>query len=129
MQIGMEWSGSMETRMIKEVIPVTGMTSTSCGNRIESALGIIQGVKEVTASLDTSKIYVAFDVNRISLEELKQIIRFKGFTPLTMEEFNHLHDSKMPKGRHRTKKALKWALCIGLAGTVLLLLANGVARF
>lgn len=58
---------------------ITGMTCATCSNRIEKALGKKEGVISGTVNLATEKARVEFDSEKLSREDVIQIIIKAGF--------------------------------------------------
>lgn len=59
----------------KVIIPVSGMTCSSCTQRVEKAIDKLEGVLEVSVSTATNKAYVTYDTQKIRLSEIKQSIK------------------------------------------------------
>lgn len=65
----------METAIVK----ITGMIGASCVNKVRSALGAINGVNEVTVSLDRGEAVVRYDPRKARAEQLRTAVRVMGF--------------------------------------------------
>jgi Cu+-exporting ATPase len=64
-------------------IDIEGMSCASCSNRIERALGKLDGVVEAPVNLATEKASVTFDDSVISPTAIVDAVRELGYSPLT----------------------------------------------
>jgi len=60
-------------------LQVQGMSCGHCVNSIEGSVGELTGVSSVKVHLGEGKIDVAFDSNKTSLEDIKNIIEEQGY--------------------------------------------------
>ncbi len=58
---------------------VEGITCQHCVNAIEKAVGELNGVEEVTVSLEEKKVVVEYDDERISADIIKDVIEDQGY--------------------------------------------------
>lgn len=58
---------------------VEGMSCQHCVNRIEKALGSLNGIESVKVSLEDKKVVVEYDGERISFETIKDVINDQGY--------------------------------------------------
>ncbi|MDD4494709.1 MAG: copper chaperone CopZ [Eubacteriales bacterium] len=58
---------------------VEGMSCQHCVNRIEKALGSLNGIESVKVSLDDKKVVVEYDSERIALTTIKDVINDQGY--------------------------------------------------
>jgi Cu+-exporting ATPase len=63
----------------KVVFKVSGMTCAACSSRIEKRLNRVEGVKSAAVNLAVEKATVEYDVNRVSPEQLIEVIRDTGY--------------------------------------------------
>lgn len=70
----------MERRLMKKMLQVDGMSCTSCELRIENALEKLDGVLEVEAFAGSSKVYVTYDANLVTLAEVIETIEALDYT-------------------------------------------------
>jgi|MTBAKSStandDraft_1061840.scaffolds.fasta_scaffold201707_1 copper chaperone len=63
-------------------INVFGMSSIKCENKIKSAVGDLDGVKGVQVSLCDHKVSVAYDEDKVSLDNIKSTIKNQGYNVL-----------------------------------------------
>lgn len=59
---------------------VTGMTCGGCENAVKRAVGRLEGVLDVTASHQESRVAVTFDPGTASVDAIKQRIRAAGYS-------------------------------------------------
>lgn len=58
---------------------VTGMKCGGCENSVKTALQALDGVTEVAASHKEKTVTVAFDGDKVGVEQIKQVISSNGF--------------------------------------------------
>ena len=63
----------------KAVFRVSGMTCAACSSRIEKRLNMVEGVHKAAVNLAVEKATVEYDVNRVSPEQLIEVIRDTGY--------------------------------------------------
>jgi len=68
------------------VIPVKGMTCATCALSISKTLHKREGVKEADVNYGTEKAVVEYDPDRISLEEIGEVIRELEYEPVLPSE-------------------------------------------
>ena len=64
------------------VLPIEGMTCAACSNRVEKAIGKLEGVEEVAVNLLGENAAIRYRPGRTRLSEIMQAIRKAGYTPL-----------------------------------------------
>jgi len=69
----------MADKLSKVTIPVDGMTCSRCEQRIEKAVGELDGVLEVHASAGISEVWVKYDAGRAALGSIYEAIRRAGY--------------------------------------------------
>jgi len=80
---GYELVEDAKTREI--IIPIQGMTCSSCVMHIEKAVGAIDGISEVRVNIATEKADISYNPNKTRISEIKQVITKAGYTPLDIE--------------------------------------------
>ena len=65
--------------MSKATLNVQGMSCGHCVNSIEGNVGKLNGVDLGKVHLDTGKVDVAFDSDKISLKEITDVIEEQGY--------------------------------------------------
>lgn len=60
-------------------LQVQGMSCGHCVNSIEGNVGELNGVKSVKVHLDNGTVDIEFDLNVVSLEEIKSEIEELGY--------------------------------------------------
>ncbi|MFZ3386287.1 MAG: heavy metal-associated domain-containing protein [Candidatus Hydromicrobium sp.] len=68
---------------VKETYPVLGMTCASCVRKIETVLNKTNGVTEATVNFATEKVTIEYDNDKLSLDEIKKIIKSIGYELIT----------------------------------------------
>ncbi|KMY51744.1 copper chaperone CopZ [Peribacillus loiseleuriae] len=58
---------------------VSGMSCGHCVNAVEGNIGKLAGVYEVKVHLETGKVDVAFDSEKVTLEKIKNTIDDQGY--------------------------------------------------
>ncbi|MEY8732272.1 copper chaperone CopZ [Peribacillus frigoritolerans] len=58
---------------------VSGMSCGHCVNAVEGNVGKLTGVESVKVHLETGKVDVAFDKEKVSLEKIKETIDDQGY--------------------------------------------------
>ena len=66
--------------MIKQTLNVTDMYCSNCAMKIESLEDELAGVKSVSASYAKGRVVVEFDEGKITLEQIVEGVRRKGYT-------------------------------------------------
>ncbi|MGE7601557.1 copper chaperone CopZ [Peribacillus sp. NPDC097675] len=65
--------------MEKVTLNVSGMSCGHCVNAVESNVGKLTGVESVKVQLESGKVEVNFDKEKVSLEEIKETIDDQGY--------------------------------------------------
>ncbi|PAF22114.1 heavy metal transport/detoxification protein [Terribacillus saccharophilus] len=65
--------------MEKVTLNVQGMSCAHCVNSIEGNVGQLDGVDTVKVNLDEAKVDVAYDSDKVGLEEIKEVIEEQGY--------------------------------------------------
>lgn len=58
---------------------VSGMSCGHCVNSIEGSVGKLAGVNEVKVHLESGKVDVAFDQEKLTLSKIKETIDDQGY--------------------------------------------------
>jgi len=58
---------------------VQGMSCGHCVNAVESNVGNLDGVEQVRVHLDSGKVDVSFDNEKVTLAEIKETIDDQGY--------------------------------------------------
>jgi len=90
---------------------VTIQTSAECGDcetRIESALNFTKGVKFAELDMETKRVTVKFNQEKISLEELKKALNAIGYSAddfkASREQINQLPACCQPGGMQNSER-------------------------
>ncbi|QFF97860.1 copper resistance protein CopZ [Psychrobacillus glaciei] len=66
--------------MVSQVtLNVQGMSCGHCVNAVESNVGKLDGVEQVNVHLETGKVDVSFDEEKITVEKIKETIDDQGY--------------------------------------------------
>lgn len=60
-------------------IKTKGMHCYSCEQLLKQSLGEIQGVNKVSASYESGEVFVGFDKDKITEEDLMELIKMQGY--------------------------------------------------
>lgn len=66
--------------MQKIVLKISGMHCSSCSMRIDGDLEELEGVKAASTNFAKGVSEVEFDETKVSIEQLKEIIKKAGYT-------------------------------------------------
>lgn len=58
---------------------VEGMSCSHCENNVKKAVSVLNGVSSVIVDLKSKKVTVEYDVERVSLDTIKQTIEDQGY--------------------------------------------------
>lgn len=96
--------------MKKIILDIEGMTCSNCETRIENRLKKIDGIVEVKAIYDSSKVYVTYDASKVSMENIIQAIEAIDYS------VKNNNIELMAQGGHRTniKKDTDFSDLIGI---------------
>ncbi len=106
------------------IIPIQGMTCSSCVMHIEKAVGAIDGVKSVKVNIATEKADISYNPEKTRISDIKQAITNAGYTPLDIESGSSIDEEK--ERREKEIKTLWKKFTVSLVFTLpLLFLAMG----
>lgn len=66
----------MDERM---VVPIEGMSCMACVGKVKNTLSELNGVKDITVSLENKNATFLYSPQKISIEEIEQIIHDIGY--------------------------------------------------
>lgn len=75
----------MNNNLSEISLPISGMTCASCVSHVESALKELPGVSNVTVNLATNKANLAYDPQRLKLDDMLAAVRDVGYAITTAE--------------------------------------------
>lgn len=79
--------GVIEEKTVNQVIlPIGGMTCAACSQRVEKAIGKLEGVVKVSVNLATEKATVEYDPHGIKLSSIKKCVEDIGYQVLEMDK-------------------------------------------
>ena len=66
--------------MVNQVtLNVQGMSCGHCVSSVENSVGKLDGVNEVKVHLESGKVDVSFEEDKVSLDEIKETIDDQGY--------------------------------------------------
>lgn len=68
--------------MKKDSLKILGMTCAACAKASERAVKKLEGVTEAAVNFSTEKLSVAYDEEKVSLQDIKEAINKAGYEPL-----------------------------------------------
>ncbi len=86
-----------EVKASKVTIPIGGMTCAACAQRIEKALGKLEGVAHVSVNLASEKATVLYNAQAVKLSAIKDAIEKAGYQTLAIERANAVDEDKLRK--------------------------------
>ena len=76
-------SGETEQKKRKAIIPVTGMTCTTCAATVEKGLIQTPGVEQASINFAAEKAAIEYDPGKTSLAKIKDTISQLGYGTAT----------------------------------------------
>lgn len=74
--------------MNKETVKISGMTCAACANRIEKAVGKLEGVSQASVNFATEKLSIEYDNQKAPLDKIKETIEKAGYGVVEEEKKN-----------------------------------------
>lgn len=106
------------------IIPIQGMTCSSCVMHIEKAVNVLEGVQSIQVNIATEKADVIYDSLQVNISDIKQAIMDAGYTPLDLETESSA-DSEKERHERETKRLWNKFLVAIVFTVPLLILAMG----
>jgi len=100
----------------RATLNITGMNCAACASRIERALRDTAGVAEANVNFATEEAGVVFDEDRLSLQDLAQIVESAGYGVVLPGA-----EDEERAARERELRALRRKLWFSLAATALIM--------
>lgn len=73
--------GSESEELMKSVtLKIFGMTCKHCVRHVTTALEEVDGVTEVTVSLETNSATLVYDEDKVSMEDLAEAVQEAGYS-------------------------------------------------
>ncbi len=94
-KIGFEVAEKTDTANI--TIPIGGMTCAACAQRVEKAIGRLDGVVSAAVNLATEKAVVAYNPQQVRVSAIKDTIEKAGYKALEVSKINAADDDRMRK--------------------------------
>jgi Cu+-exporting ATPase len=86
-----------ETSEKEITIPIGGMTCAACAQRIEKAVGKLDGVTSSTVNLATEKATIKYNPAIVRISQIKALITKLGYTPLESQSAAAVDEDKLRK--------------------------------
>ena len=86
-----------DTKTNKVTIPIGGMTCASCAQRIEKAIGKLEGIDKVSVNLATEKATVEYGPQVIRLFAIRQTVEKLGYKALEIEKSGSVDTDQLRK--------------------------------
>lgn len=100
-----------------EYIPIVGMHCAGCAAAVTNKLQGVTGVLEATAQIDTRSLYIVYDAEQITREQIATQVASLGFSLiLTTDETEAV--SQALEQERRSARQLAWRTAIGAALTI-----------
>ncbi len=74
-----------KTSMREVIVPIAGMSCTSCANAIEKAIRDLPGVEEANVNFANEKAKVIYDSSIIKISEIKDVVSKSGYKVLDVQ--------------------------------------------
>ena len=100
----------MNQKLIRKVLQIEGMTCSNCEVIIENALSKVDGIIEIKAKYKSSTVYITYDDNLISLNQIIDHIENIGYEVITSQE-NQIASPSKPK---KSKEELSTSDFLGI---------------
>ncbi len=65
--------------MNKETVKISGMTCAACAQRVQKAVGKLEGVASANVNFATEKLTVEFDAEKASISSIKEAVEHAGY--------------------------------------------------
>jgi Cu+-exporting ATPase len=75
-----------KTDLVSITIPIGGMTCAACAQRVEKALGKLDGVASAAVNLATEKATISYDPHRVRASAIKEAIEKAGYKALEVSK-------------------------------------------
>ncbi|MFV0527566.1 MAG: heavy metal translocating P-type ATPase [Lachnospiraceae bacterium] len=78
-------------------IPIGGMTCAACAQRVEKAVGKMEGVPEVSVNFATEKATITYDPKVVRISDIKSTIEKAGYKALESTGINAADEDRLRK--------------------------------
>jgi Cu+-exporting ATPase len=95
----------------KMVLPIQGMTCTSCVNKVEKALSSIKGVLQASVNLATERASVEYLPEEVTIRDLKRAVQEAGYQVLEVKEEDIIEKERLVREKELSR--LKWKFIVG----------------
>lgn len=115
---------------IKEIIiPVGGMTCSSCAAAIEKATTKLPGVELASVNFATEKLNIKYDPGQLRISEIKQAIVKAGYQPLEIETTQQVDSDKLRKENEIKTLWKKFIVSLVFSTPLLYIAMGGMLRW
>jgi len=98
-------------RAEKAILPVQGMTCASCVNKVEKALGSVNGVIHASVNFATERATVEYVPDAVTIWDLKKAVQEAGYQVLEVREEDIVEKERL--AREAELSRLKWKFITG----------------
>jgi Cu+-exporting ATPase len=74
--------------MNKETVKISGMTCAACAQRVQKAVGKLEGVVNANVNFATEKLTVEFDAEKASMPSIKEAVEHAGYGVIAESKAN-----------------------------------------
>ena len=113
---GYEARSEPEETQREILLPISGMTCSSCANAIQRAIGKLDGVSEVSVNYGTEKAKVVYDSSRTRISEIKNAVAKAGYQALEVDNKDQVDEDRERKARE--EKTLWRRFIVSVAFTI-----------
>ncbi|MEY8353597.1 heavy metal translocating P-type ATPase [Lachnospiraceae bacterium 54-53] len=96
-KIGYEVAEKSENASV--TIPIGGMTCAACANRVEKAVGRLEGVASASVNFATEKATVAYDPQKVRMSAIREAIEKAGYKALEINKADGADEDRARKQR------------------------------
>lgn len=111
----------MSSNVIMTTLYIDNMTCVNCENAIERALTSAMGIEHVEASYSSGTVAITYDLDKIKLEKMEEIIEKKGYH-VKREKSSNKSNGREGR-REKTKILKKPADIVNIVGIGIIILA------
>jgi P-type Cu2+ transporter len=99
---------------VKKILPVQGMSCSSCASSIQSMLGTQEGIRTANVNLAGEQVFIEYDPEKITMEQIEHTVDSLGYklitTDLSDEQKKDLEAGRLRSLRFNTLMALAFSV-------------------
>lgn len=112
-----------------KLVPVTGMSCAACASSVESMAAFTNGVKEARVNFATHQLWITYDANEFSADELKKNIQAAGYDIMWDEQADPFEIRRQEYFRLLRQTLVAFALAVPLMLVGMLWMHKGWAQW